>query len=117
MPPFVHWPPSPSNSLEDDPLAVPDAGEVADGVEATAVCIAGPCDVDDPDKADVTDLQRQRAGHSLGCSTQGAAALDVGVRHVGPSVQTPRIITLLASAAQPILSSWQEHLWLTSFLS
>ena len=60
MPPFVHWPPSPSNSLEDDPLAVPDAGEVADGVEATAVCIAGPCDVDDPDKADVTDLQRQR---------------------------------------------------------
>ena len=61
MPPFVHWPPAPSNSLEDDPLAVPDAGEVADGVEATAVCIAGPCDVDDPDKADVTDLQRQRA--------------------------------------------------------
>ena len=59
MPPFVHWPPSPSNSLEDDPLAVPDAGEVADGVEATAVCIAGPCDVDDPDKADVTDLQRE----------------------------------------------------------
>ena len=43
--PLIHWSPPSSNSLEDNPLAVPDAGEVADAVETAAVRVAGPSDV------------------------------------------------------------------------
>ena len=40
--PLIHWSPSSRNSLEDNPLAVPDAGEVADAVQTAAVRVAGP---------------------------------------------------------------------------
>ena len=41
MSPLIHWSPSSSNSLEDNPLAVPDAGEVTHAVETAAVRIPG----------------------------------------------------------------------------
>ena len=47
MSPLIHWSPSSSNSLEDNPLAVPDGGHVADSIEAAAVCITRPGHIDD----------------------------------------------------------------------
>ena len=50
MSPLIHWSPSSSNSLEDNPLAVPDTGEVTDAVETTAVRIPSTSHVQHSDK-------------------------------------------------------------------
>ena len=39
MSPLIHGSPPPRNSLEDNSLAVPDAGEVTDAVQTAAVSI------------------------------------------------------------------------------
>ena len=49
MSPLIHWSPSSSNSLEDNSLAVPDAGEVTDAVQTAAVRIPGTSDVQHSD--------------------------------------------------------------------
>ena len=49
MSPLIHRSPSSSNSLEDNPLAVPDAGEVTDAVETAAVGIPSTSDVQHSD--------------------------------------------------------------------
>ena len=46
--PFIHWPPASDHPLIDDPLVVPDAALIADGVEAIAVSVASPRHVDEP---------------------------------------------------------------------
>ena len=50
MSPLIHWSPSSSNSLEDNPLAVPDAGEVTHAVETAAIRIPGTSHVQHPGK-------------------------------------------------------------------
>ena len=46
--PFIHRSPTPHHPLVDDPLVVPDAALVADGVEAVAVGVSSPGDIDHP---------------------------------------------------------------------
>ena len=48
--PLVHGSPSPGHPLEDNPLAVPDRGHVADGVEAAAVRVTRPSHIDNSEQ-------------------------------------------------------------------
>ena len=49
--PFIHRPPTPHHPLVDDPLVVPDAALVADGVEAVAVGVSSPGYIDHPEES------------------------------------------------------------------
>ena len=48
--PLIHGSPSSRNSLEDNSLAVPDAGEVTDAVETAAVRVPSTSHVQHSDK-------------------------------------------------------------------
>ena len=113
--PFVHRPPSSGDPLEDDSLAVPDAGEVTDGVEAAAVSVPSTSHIENSDKQQHCHVS-EWSQLLLGSSTKGTTPLNVWVGHVGPSPQTSRVKPILAHHRPPLISR-QQHLGLTSFLS